>query len=902
MKQMTSVEARQAFLDFFVEMRHQQVASSSLVPVNDPTLLFTNAGMVQFKDVFLGLDKRDYKRATTSQKCMRVSGKHNDLEEVGPSPRHHTFFEMLGNFSFGDYFKRDAIRFAYTLLTEVYQLPPDRLAFTVYKDDDEAYNIWVNDIGVDPQRVARMGSKTNFWQMADTGPCGPTSEIHWDKTPELGVDSIIPLMQAEDDRFLELWNLVFMQYNRTQADPGNTGLYDEPLPAPGVDTGMGLERLLSVVNNVSNNYDTDLFQPTIAATQRLSGHSDEARAANIVPYRVIADHVRAAVFLIADGVLPGAKGRDSICRLVIRRASRFGAKLGFSEPFLGKLVDSVIEVMGGHYTELVERRETIKKVITQEEERFRRTLDRGVQELDEALSTLPAGGVLSGDAAFYLKATLGLPIQVTKDIVEERGYSVDMQGYEKAEVEHAIRSGGGEAMGEIDVDSVYKDLLAQLQQRGLFGPKGVRYNPYDTLEVKDRVLALLQNGQRVQDAITGDKVEIVLGATPFYVESGGQVSDTGVIVGEGWRIEVEDTRRPVGGLIVHMGEVVEGQPHEGDAATAVVDRERRLDIMRNHTATHLLHAALRRNLGTHVQQRGSLVAPDRLRFDFAHDSKVTPEELQAIEAQVNDVIMQNFQVKSVEKPLAEARHEGAMALFGEKYGDTVRTISIIGENGDRYSYELCGGTHMPETAEIGPFLIVSEGSVSAGIRRVEALTGSSALDYIQENRSTLGHLASQLGTTPDHVGERVSGLQDELSQAKKQVEKLQRELARRQFDQLIGTMEPVDGTQALIAQLGEVTPETLREMSDWFRNAVKSGVLVLGSISDGRPQLVVAVTDDLTRKGLHAGNLIKQIAPIIGGGGGGRPTMAQAGGKDASKLAAALENARALIAGSQSSG
>ena len=902
MKQMTSVEARQAFLDFFVEMSHKQVASSSLVPANDPTLLFTNAGMVQFKDVFLGLDKRDYRRATTSQKCMRVSGKHNDLEEVGPSPRHHTFFEMLGNFSFGDYFKRDAIRFAYTLLTEVYELPPDRLAFTVYKDDDEAYNIWVNEIGVDPKRVARMGPKTNFWQMADTGPCGPTSEIHWDKAPDLGVDSIIPLMQEEDDRFLELWNLVFMQFNRTQADPANTGTYDVPLPAPGVDTGMGLERILSVVNGATNNYDTDLFTPIIAATQRLSGHSDEERSANIVPYRVIADHVRAAVFLIADGVLPGAKGRDSICRLVIRRASRFGAKLGFTEPFLGKLVDSVVEVMGGHYTDLVERRETIRKVITQEEERFRRTLDRGQEELEAALSKLPAGGVLSGDEAFYLKATLGLPIQVTKDIVEERGYSVDMQGFEKAEAEHAIRSGGGEAMGEIDVDTVYRDVLAQLQQSRALGQKGVSYNPYGSLEVHDRVLALLQNGQRVQDAITGDKVEIVLGATPFYVEAGGQVSDTGTIVGDGWRVEVEDTRRPVGGLVVHVGEVVEGQPKEGDKATASVDHERRLDIMRNHTATHLLHAALRQNLGTHVQQRGSLVAPDRLRFDFAHDSKVTPEELRTIESQVNDVILQNYQVKSVEKPLSEARQEGAMALFGEKYGDTVRTISIVGENGDRYSYELCGGTHMPDTAEIGPFLIVSEGSVSAGIRRVEALTGSSALEYVRENRNTLGHLAAQLGTTPDHVGERVSGLQDELSQARKQVEKLQRELARRQFDQLIGSMEPLDGTQALIAQLDEVAPETLREMTDWFRNAVKSGVLVLGSVSDGRPQLVVAVTDDLTKKGLHAGNLIKQIAPIIGGGGGGRPTMAQAGGKDATKLAAALENARTLIAGSQSSG
>ncbi len=449
MKPMTSAEARQAFLDFFEEMGSTKVPSSSVVPGNDPTLLFTNAGMVQFKDVFLGLDKRPYTRATTSQKCLRVSGKHNDLEEVGPSPRHHTFFEMLGNFSFGDYFKRDAIRYAYTLLTQVYGLPADRLAFTVFQDDDEAYDIWVNDIGVDPRRVARMGTKTNFWQMAETGPCGPTSEIHWDKTPGLGIESIVPLMQAEDDRFLELWNLVFMQFNRTQADPDFTRQWDVPLPKPGVDTGMGLERILSVINEVDNNYDTDLFLPIMRATQKLTGDSDEQRRANVVPYRVIADHVRAAVFLIGDGVLPGAKGRNSVCRLVIRRAARFGAKLGFTEPFLAKVADAVIDVMGGHYTDLVEKAAIIKRTITREEERFRRTMDRGLGELEAELAKLPPGGQLSGEVAFYLKATLGLPIQVTKDVAEERGYTVDLSSFASAEQEHALVSGGGKAMGEI---------------------------------------------------------------------------------------------------------------------------------------------------------------------------------------------------------------------------------------------------------------------------------------------------------------------------------------------------------------------------------------------------------------------------------------------------------------------
>jgi alanyl-tRNA synthetase len=895
MKPMTSAQARQAFLEFFEEMGHTPVASSSLVPANDPTLLFTNAGMVQFKDVFLGLDKRDYKRATTSQKSMRVSGKHNDLENVGPSPRHHTFFEMLGNFSFGDYFKKDAIKFAYTLLTEVYGLPKDRLAFTVYQNDDEAYNIWIKDMGIDPKRVARLGPKTNFWQMADTGPCGPTSELHWDKYPERGVDDIIPSLEAEDDRFLELWNLVFMQFNRTQADPEHTGKYDSPLPAPGVDTGMGLERILSVVNGVLSNYETDLFMPIIEATQQLTGDSDEARDANIVPYRVIADHVRAAVFLIADGVMPGAKGRDSVCRLVIRRAARFGSKLGFNEPFLGKVADAVIDIMGGHYTELVERAQSIKKTITQEEIRFRRTLDRGVGELDEMLNALPQSGQLSGEKAFYLKATLGLPIQVIKDIAEERGYKVDDSGFDSAEKEHALVSGGGQAMGSITTNEAYTKVLAKLKTSGALDANGVVYSPYGPTIVDTKVVALLQNGERVANGITGEKVEVVLAETPFYVESGGQISDTGIISGDGWSIEVEDTRRPVGGLIVHSGEIVEGTPKEGDKARAEVDAARRGDITRNHTGTHLLHAALRNRLGTHVQQRGSLVAPDRLRFDFAHDQKVSDAELTDIEKQVNEIILENYPVNAQEKTLAEAKAEGAMALFGEKYGDRVRTI-VIAENGNRYSYELCGGVHVNETAEIGPFIIVSEGSVSAGIRRVEALTGRGAVEYIQQKLETLSEIAHRLGTTPDEASSRVETLQNELMTSKKLVEKLQREIARSRFNEMVNNLEDINGVPALVAQMDGMTMDSLREVSDWFRNKVKSGILVLGSAADDKPQLLVSVSDDLTKKGLHAGNLIKDIAAVVGGSGGGRPNMAQAGGKDTEKLPDALDTARQLIA------
>jgi len=892
MKFMTSAEVRQAFLDYFVEQKHQHVMSSSLVPGNDPTLLFANSGMVQFKDVFLGIDKRDYKRATTSQKCMRVSGKHNDLENVGPSPRHHTFFEMLGNFSFGDYFKEYAIEFAWQLLTQVYGLPKDRLVFTVYQNDDEAYNIWVNKIGVDPKRVARMGPKTNFWQMAETGPCGPTSEIHWDKTPELGEDSIVPMLQAEDDRFLEIWNLVFMQFNRLQADPTHTGQFDQPLPAPGVDTGMGLERIVSIVQGKTANYDTDLFMPIIKKTQEITGHTDEERDANYVPYRVIADHVRAAVFLTADGVLPGAKGRDSVCRLVIRRAARFGTKIGLHEPFLGKVADAVIETMGGYYTELRERADAIKKTITREEERFRRTMDIGLAELDAMLANLPVGGTLDGEKAFYLKSTLGLPIQVTKDIAEERGYYVDMSAFETAEQEHAVVSGGGSAMGEIDMGEAYNALLADLKSNKSLSSDGVEYLPYGDTTISAKVVSLTQNGSPVTELSIGDKVEVVLNRTPFYVEAGGQVSDTGTIRAEKWEIEVEDTRRPVGGLIIHVGEVVQGAPKVGDVVSAMVDASRRADITRNHTGTHLLHAALRNHLGIHVQQRGSLVAPERLRFDFAHDARMTSDQLKAVETEVNQVILANYPVKSQVKSLQQAKSEGAMALFGEKYGETVRTVII--ENGTRYSYELCGGVHVSSTADIGMFLIVSEGSVSAGVRRVEALTGSAALAYIQQKLDLLADVAGQLQTTPENVVGRVATLQDELSQSRKLIEKLRRDVARQAFNARIGELETIGGVSVMVLQVEDTPVETLREMSDWFKGKAKSGIFVAGSSFEDKPLLMVTVTDDLT-KTYQAGNIIKQIAPIIGGGGGGRPNMAQAGGKDVSKLSDALAQTRVVI-------
>ena len=896
MEKMSSAEVRQTFLDFFEEKGHRAVASSSLVPANDPTLLFVNAGMVQFKDVFLGHDKRDYKRATTSQKCMRVSGKHNDLENVGPSPRHHTFFEMLGNFSFGDYFKRDAIKYAHELLTEAYGLPADRLAVTIYENDDESYDCWVNEVGISPNRVSRMGPSTNFWQMADTGPCGPNTEIHWDKFPQQGDDDVIALLQAEDDRFLEIWNLVFMQFNRQGADPDHSGQWDVPLPAPGVDTGMGFERILTILQGVEANYETDLFTPIIERTQALTGDSDAERDANIVPYRVIADHIRAAVFLISDGVMPGAKGRAAIPRIVIRRAARFGREIGFDRPFLALIADSVIDIMGEHYSELVSGADDIKRMITLEEERFHRTMDRGLNELDDMLARIGADRELTGEQAFYLKATLGLPFQVTKDVVEERGYSIDEVGFSAAEAEHALISGAGHAMGEMESGDFYRALLADLQAADQLPASGVAYDPYTDEAAASHVLALIQDGQPVDAAPLGEKVEVVLANTHFYVEAGGQVSDTGTITGDGWIIEVEAMKQPVAGLIIHIGEVVEGSPAVGDAATAQVDRGRRKGITRNHTATHLLHAALRNQLGTHVRQRGSLVAPDRLRFDFSHPEKVADEELAAVSAEISGAILKNFPVTAADKSLEQAQKEGAMALFGEKYGDTVRTV-IIENSAGRYSYELCGGVHVKRTAEIGSFVFTSEGSVSAGVRRVEALTGQAAAAYLGAQLETLNTIARQLSTVPEQTSNRISTLQTELGEARREIEGLQRILARERFNRLIDQqLESLDGVRALVAQLDGTPIETMREMTDWFRNRVDNGVMVLASEINGRPQIVVAVSDALVKDGIRAGDIIKPIARIVGGGGGGRPQMAQAGGVDSSKIQAALDAARALIA------
>ncbi len=888
MKYMTSAEIRRTFLEFFSEMGHKVVASSSLVPGNDPTLLFTNAGMVQFKDVFLGLDERDDNRATTSQKCMRVSGKHNDLENVGPSARHHTFFEMLGNFSFGDYFKSEACQFAYDLLTTAYGIDPDRLAYTIHHDDDESYDIWVNEVGVDPRRVHRLGDKDNFWMMADVGPCGYTSELHFDRTPELGLEGLPASFDADDGRFLELWNLVFMQFEQ-HADGSRT-----PLPAPGVDTGAGLERIVSVLQGAENNYDTDLFLPIMRAVQAMTGDSDAEREANHVPYRVIADHMRAACFLISDGVRPGPNGRDYVLRMVMRRAMRFGLKLGFDEPFLAEVADAVIEVMNDGYPELDKARETIRKVVTDEERRFSRASTRGLNQLENMLQVLDEGDALPGEKAFFLHSTMGLPFEITRDVAQESGYTVDEAGFEAAKAAHSAKAGEG-SFTVIDRGQAYQQVIDQLRQAGQLDG-GVAQDQYGPLGREARILALLKPSEDglhlAESANAGERVEVVLDITPFYVESGGQVSDTGTIEGDGFVIDIEDARRPLGGLVVHIGEVIEGVATTGPAV-AQVDEAYRLDVTRNHTATHLLHAALRDRLGTHVQQRGSLVAPDRLRFDFSHDAALTRDELTDIERDVNEMILRDLPVSDQWKSLEVAKAEGAMALFGEKYAEDVRTINI-GEGEARYSYELCGGNHVPDTAVIGTFHITQETSVAQGVRRVEAVTGRAANQFTAVRLNILHTISKNLGVVPEDAPTRIAALQGQLRALQQEREKMQRQMARIEFQNL--QTQNLDGAHVLIARVGGADMDTLREMTDWFRDQnPQGGVVVLGTVSpDEKPLLVAAVTKDLTDK-LHAGNIIKDIAAMVGGGGGGRPTMAQAGGKDPAKLDEALARAEALI-------
>ncbi len=904
----SSAEIRQQFLDFFAGKGHTIVPGASLLPQNDPTLLFTNAGMNQFKDMFLGVGSRPYKRAVSTQKCMRVSGKHNDLEDVGKSPYHHTFFEMLGNWSFGDYYKKEAIQWGWELLTEGWGLSKEHLYATVFEDDqgdlgrdDEAAGCWLlTDIV--PDHILYYGRKDNFWEMGDTGPCGPCSEIHLDRGPGFcdlrEVPDHVCQVNGACQRFIELWNLVFIQYQR-HAD----GVLD-PLPAKHIDTGMGFERLVAVLQNARSNYDTDLFAGLMARIQALLGQSDGQRRENLVAYRVIADHARAAAFLIADGAMPGNVGRSYVLRMIIRRAARFGKGLGFTGPFLGQVAQVVVQEMSFFFDELGERHGHILRTITAEEKRFQRTLDTALTYLDEVLDELAAGDgtVIQGATAFDLYATYGLPLEITRDVAEERGYTVDGVGFKAASEAHRLSSGAG-SIGAIDSAELgrYSDLMETLVSRGLLTRDGVDHDPYNRLTLETRVLAISVEGVPVEMAESGAEVEVVLAATPFYVESGGQVSDTGVVSScsdapDSWRIEVTEVHTPLAGLIVHRAKVIEGRLRAGARSRVLVDADRRWDIMRNHTATHLLHHELRCVLGDHVLQQGSLVAPDRLRFDFNHPAMLTQEELSTIEGNVIRAIRRNYPVIIGHTNLEDAKGRGAMALFGEKYGDVVRTIEI-GNPADRYSLELCGGTHVKGTAEIGSFRIISDGSVGANLRRVEAVTGRRLEVFVRDRIQVLDRAAAHLNVSPTEVDDKVLGLLDEVQAGRKELARLQRAAGRQGFERLMATnVQEAAGVPVLTAVTDGATVATLREMADWFRAKVGSGVAALGTVADDRPLLIVAVTPDLVERGLRAGDLIRPAAKLIGGGGGGKPTLAQAGGRDKSRLQEAVALVPQLVA------
>jgi alanyl-tRNA synthetase len=877
---MTSSEIRQRFLDFFAGRGHTVVPSASLVP-DDPTLLFTNAGMVQFKDTFLGLERRSYTRAVSAQKCLRVSGKHNDLETVGPSPWHHTFFEMLGNFSFGDYFKRDAIHFAWAFVTDELGVPAERLVATVFRSDETAMDVWIDEIGLPAERVLAMGEKTNFWMMADVGPCGPTSEIHYDFGPErctCGRDDCSVALDNGCGRWLEIWNNVFMQFDQT-ADGRRL-----PLPQPGVDTGMSLERITTVCQHVYATYETDLFTPILTRLQALAGHGPAEREATEVAYRVVADHSRAMAFLIAEGVVPGNEGRGYVLRLIMRRAMRFGRRLGFHGPFLGQVVEAVVDTMAGAYPELGARSAWVRQVVDEEEARFARTIESGTSLLDEVVARVKAAGgeQVPGEDVFRLYDTYGFPPDLTRVIAEEEGLGIDLAGYEVAMAAQRERARRGAAFGAGAGEADYRRL----------GLPATEFLGYEHLDAEATVLALLVEGQPVQAAEAGMAVEVVLDRSPFYAESGGQVGDTGRLETDSSRVDVDDTRSPIAGLRVHQGRVVAGRIGVGERVRASVDPERRLDIMRNHTATHLLHRALQEIVGAHAQQRGSLVAPDRLRFDFAHLKPLSGDERVALEAQVNRWVRDDRPVAWETVPMATAREAGAMMLFGEKYGDVVRMVTV-----DGVSRELCGGTHLERTGQIGSLVITDEGSVGAGLRRLEAVTGRGAEQYVRERLDRLAALASALGVTEAAgLDERARELLARQRELGREVERLRSELARVQAAEAKAVPVTVDGVAVLARRVEVPHVGALREQADVLREALGSGIIVVGGVLDGAPRVVAAVTPDLVGRGLHAGQLVKQLAGRLGGGGGGRPNLAEAGGRDPAALDAALAAVPDLVA------
>jgi len=861
---MKSSEIRTRFLKYFERNGHAIVPSSPLVPGNDPTLLFTNAGMVQFKDVFLGLDKRPYVRATTAQRCVRAGGKHNDLENVGYTARHHTFFEMLGNFSFGDYFKRDAIHFAWELLTKEYGLDPSRMWVTVYQTDDEAYDIWTKEIKVRRERVARIGDKPggpkfqsdNFWQMGETGPCGPCTEVFWDHGP--GIEGGPPgSPDADGDRYIEIWNLVFMQFNRDESGTLH------PLPKPSVDTGMGLERVAAVLQGVHSNYDIDLFQELIKAAARVTGSKD----LNSNSLKVIADHIRACSFLIADGVIPGNEGRGYVLRRIIRRAIRHGYKLEQKQPFFHLLVEDLSRVMGEAYPELPASKGKVAAVLKQEEERFAETLEHGMEVLEAALHR--EDRMLDGETVFKLYDTYGFPVDLTADIARERGLQVDFAGFEAEMQQQRERARAASKF----------HMQASVEYKG----QPTEFHGYETLKLEGRVLAIYKAGTSVTQIQPGEEAVVVLDRTPFYAESGGQVGDSGVLTSGHGTFEVQDTQKVQAEVFGHKGVLKAGRLAVGDAVTAQVDGERRARAAYNHSATHLMHAALRQVLGHHVQQKGSLVDPWKTRFDFSHNAPLSPEEIREIDRLVNEEIRRNVAVEARLMKYDEALKAGAMALFGEKYGDDVRVIGM-GE----FSTELCGGTHVRRTGDIGFFKIVSQAGVAAGIRRIEAVTADGALQWVQQQNAQVEGVADMLKVQPAEVGARLHQIMESVRALEKELARLKSKLAASQGDDLVDQAVAVGSAKVLAVSLDGADAKSLRETMDKLKDKLGSAAIVLGSVEAGRVMLIAGVTSDLTGK-VKAGELVNFVAQQVGGKGGGRPDMAQAGGTEPAKLAQALE-------------
>jgi alanyl-tRNA synthetase len=875
---MTGKELRALFLNYFRERGHTVVASSSLIPHNDPTLLFTNAGMNQFKDCFLGMEKRDYVRACSSQKCVRAGGKHNDLENVGRTARHHTFFEMLGNFSFGDYFKKEAIAYAWEFLTKDLGLDKSRLYVTVYQEDDEAAEIWHVQEGVPRDRIYRFGEKDNFWSMGDTGPCGPCTEIFWDNGPEVGCGSPDCAVGCDCDRYMEIWNNVFMQFDRS-ADGTLT-----PLPKPAVDTGMGLERISTVMQGVKSNYDTDLFQGIIRHIEKLSGKNYRGNDKDDVSMRVIADHARATTFLICDGALPSNEGRGYVLRRIMRRAARHAKMLGFAEPMLHRVVDGVIEMMADAYPELIERESYLKKVILAEEERFIETLDNGLRILNDEIATLrkDGGTEIPGEILFKLYDTFGFPIDLTGDIVAGEGFTIDEAGFAVCmERQRELAREHWKGSGEEGIASIHKSLHTRGVRSSFVG--------YGEQTAYAPVVALIKGGVEVSAAEAGDQVEIITETTPFYGESGGQAGDTGTISTGNAHLAVTEALRPFPDLIVHRATVMSGTIAVGEAADLKIDVGERNATCRNHTATHLLQAALKEVLGDHIKQAGSLVAPDRLRFDFTHFSAMTPEEIRRAEDLVNGHIMANDDVNSREMAVQEAMESGATALFGEKYGDRVRVVRVGG-----VSSELCGGTHVHAAGDIGFFKILSETGIAAGVRRIEALTGTGALAWVrqlEDEQKKIATLVKAEGSDPVEKLEKFLARQKELQ---REIDTLQGRLNASKSADLLAGVKEVAGVRVLAVKVETVDPKGLRELSDTLKDRIGSGIIALGSETGGKAALLVAVTSDLTGR-YRAGELVKALAPIIGGSGGGKPELAQAGGSLPEKMSEALESIYTLI-------